>query len=118
MPVAPMRPFKGDCYVANGRKVMNFGIAAKGDPKKSPYRLCHGIAILQTDGKPFGHCWIEKGSTVLDYSNGRNIKLNKTLYHTLGQIDEKSVYRYNPEEVMLKMVRAQHWGPWDSNPPR
>ena len=44
--------------------------------------------------------------------------MNKKMYYTIGQINENSIYRYNPEEVMLKMVRAQHWGPWDSNPPR
>ena len=36
----------GDCYAANGR--LMFG-------KDDSYKLVHGVGILQTDGKPFGH---------------------------------------------------------------
>ena len=41
--------------------------------KDNSYRLVHGVAILARDGKPFGHCWIERGNQVLDYSNGKNL---------------------------------------------
>ena len=58
----------GDCYSANGRWMIG---------KDNSYRLVHGVAILPRDGKPFGHCWIEKGNQVLDYSNGKKIKLPK-----------------------------------------
>ena len=56
----------GDCYAANGREIIGEDESA---------RLVHGVGILQTDGKPFGHCWIEDGNTVLDFSNGKNIKV-------------------------------------------
>ena len=43
----------GDCYQANG----NFIITKMGDKE---FKLCHGVALLASDKKPFGHCWIEK----------------------------------------------------------
>ena len=58
----------GDCYEANGRWMIG---------KDDSYRLVHGVAILPRDGKPFGHCWIERGSQVMDYSNGKDIKISK-----------------------------------------
>ena len=36
---------------------------------------------------PMGHAWVEDGSTVYDYSNGREIKMNKSKYYNLGAID-------------------------------
>ena len=55
----------GDCYQANG----NFIISQMND---KAFKLCHGVAILATDGRPFGHAWIEKGNLVMDFSNGKN----------------------------------------------
>ena len=46
----------GDCYQANG----NFIITKMGD---NDFKLCHGVALLASDKKPFGHCWIEKGGS-------------------------------------------------------
>ena len=43
---------KGDCYRANGRLAISH-------MKDSNWKLCHGVGILQTDGKPFGHAWVE-----------------------------------------------------------
>jgi hypothetical protein len=53
----------GDCYSANGRLMIG---------KDDSYKLVHGIGILQTDGKPFGHCWVEKGSRCIDQSNNQD----------------------------------------------
>ena len=107
---------KGDCYAANGRFITNK--ITLGD--NSGWFLCHGVAILQTDGKPFGHCWIEKGSTVYDKSNNKDIRLAKQLYYLLGRIPVKGhkIYKYTPEKAAIKMVKNKHWGPWDSKPPR
>jgi len=107
---------KGDCYVANGRIVMQ-KISAK-DAKK--WVLCHGVGILQSDGKPFGHAWVENGSRVIDQSNGNDINLPKKLYYTLGQFPVKGykIYKYSPEETGIAMVKNKHWGPWDLKPPR
>ena len=107
----------GDCYEANGRHVMNMMMAP--DTKKC--KLCHGVGILQTDGKPFGHAWIEYGGNkCIDKSNGNDINIPKKLYYEIGNFPVKGykIYKYSPKEAGLKMVRNKHWGPWDSKPPR
>ena len=107
---------KGDCYEANGRFIMH----KMNESDEAKWRLCHGVGILQSDGKPFGHAWAEKGNIVHDESNNRDINLNKKVYYLLGQIPVKGhkIYKYTPEQAGLKMVRNKHWGPWDSKPPR
>ena len=101
----------GNCYSANGRLMFR---------KDDSWILCHGVGILQTDGKPFGHCWIEKGSQVYDFSNGKNAVISKSKYYKLGGIPVKGHknYKYTLDEVRKKIVKTGHWGPWDSNPPR
>ena len=102
---------KGDCYAANGRWMIG---------KDDSYRLVHGVAILPRDGKPFGHCWIEKGGTVLDYSNGKDIKISKKKYYDLGKIpvNPYKLYKYTSEKMGLNILKNKHWGPWDLKPPR
>ena len=107
----------GDCYEANGRHVMNMMMA----PDTKKWKLCHGVGILQTDGKPFGHAWIEYGGNkCIDKSNGNDINIPKKLYYEIGNFPVKGykIYKYSPEETGLKMVRNKHWGPWDLKPPR
>ena len=107
----------GDCYEANGRHVMNMMMA----PDAKKWKLCHGVGILQTDGKPFGHAWIEYGGNkCIDKSNGNDINIPKKLYYEIGNFPVKGykIYKYSPKEAGLKMVRNKHWGPWDSKPPR
>jgi hypothetical protein len=104
----------GDCYRANG----NFIITKMNDKS---FKLCHGVAILATDGKPFGHCWVEKSnSLVMDFSNGKKIALSKKKYYELGGIpaNGKKIHKYSVEETMINMLKHEHWGPWDYNPPR
>ena len=107
---------KGDCYRANGRFVMR----KMNTPDENKWILCHGVGILQTDGKPFGHCWAEKGNMVHDESKGYNINLDKRVYYSLGNIPVKGykIYKYKPEQVGIQMVKNKHWGPWDLKPPR
>ena len=107
----------GDCYEANGRYVLNNTLFGDDDSLV----LCHGAPILQTDGKPFGHCWIEKGNMVLDFSNGRNIKIDKNIYYIIGKIPApgyKKIYKYTFKEMQKKIASTGHWGPWDLKPPR
>lgn len=102
----------GDCYEVNAKYVTS--------KNGKNIKLVHGVAILQTDRKPFGHCWIEKGNKVLDFSNGRKINIDKKLYYALGQIPVKGykIHKYTPKEVLEKIIKYEHWGPWDSTPPR
>tara|TARA_B100000073_G_scaffold267267_1_gene226862 strand:+ start:277 stop:591 length:315 start_codon:yes stop_codon:yes gene_type:complete len=101
----------GDCYSANGR--LMFG-------KDNSYRLCHGVGLLQTDDKPFGHCWVEKGNRCIDKSNGNDINFPKKLYYTLlrAPVPGYKIYKYKPIEVSKNVVKYNHWGPWDLKPPR
>ena len=101
----------GDCYAANGRWMIG---------QDDSYRLVHGGAILATDGKPFGHCWIEKGNQILDFSNGKKIRLSKKKYYELGGIPVKGhkLYKYKYLEAAKLMGKYEHWGPWESKPPR
>ena len=87
---------------------------------KDGYHLVHGVAIMVRDQKPFGHCWIEKGSMVYDYSNDQKIKVSKKKYYELGGIPVKGykLYKYNWEQMGKLMIKNKHWGPWDSKPPR
>ena len=87
---------------------------------KDGYQLVHGVAIMVRDQKPFGHCWIEKGSMVYDYSNDQKIKVSKKKYYELGGIPVKGykLYKYNWEQMGKLMIKNKHWGPWDSKPPR
>ena len=103
----------GDCYQANAKELMY-------DSKFKNAILIHGIALLSADKKPFGHCWIEKGNTVYDFSNGKKIKINKNVYYNMGGIPVKGHknYKYKLEEVRIKILKTGHWGPWDSKPPR
>jgi len=109
-------PKKGDCYDANGRYIIDQKIGGKPQGLK----LVHGVAILQTDGKPFGHCWLEKGNEVWDFSNGKNIRLPKELYYALGRIPVHGykLYKYTADEVAKFIVKTGHWGPWESKAPR
>ena len=101
---------KGDCYMANGRWMIG----------KDGYQLVHGVAIMVRDQKPFGHCWIEKGSMVYDYSNDQEIKVSKKEYYKLGGIPVKGYknYKYNSTQMGIKMIKSKHWGPGDYTPPR
>ena len=84
------------------------------------FKLRHGVALLASDKKPFGHCWIEKGGSILDFSNGKKIATTKKKYYELGGIPVSGYknYLYTPAEAAKKMVETGHWGPWDSKPPR
>ena len=101
----------GDCYSTNGR--LMFG-------KDDSYKLVHGVGILQTDGKPFGHCWVEQGSRCIDKSNGNDINFPKKLYYGLlkAQVKGTNLYKYTTEQVSINVIKKKHWGPWDLKPPR
>lgn len=103
----------GDCYRANGR----FVVSHMSDDN---VKLCHGVGILQSDGKPFGHAWVLYGDRVIDKSNGQDINFPKKLYYGLLKAPVKGtrIYEYTGEQVAKLMFQYKHWGPWDSKPPR
>jgi hypothetical protein len=97
----------GDCYRANGNEFFN----SFGGPNVF---LVHGEVVGQgpLEGVHYGHCWIEDGEDVIDVSNGRNIRIPKDLYYTIGRIG-KNVHRYTMDEARERVMKFKHWGPWD-----
>ena len=93
---------KGDCFRANGVKMMEMPNSAK---------LCHGEAITLS-GK-IHHCWIESGIKVFDFSNDMTTKLDKTKYYDLLSINPSKVKKYTGVEAMVNMMKQKHWGPWE-----
>ena len=95
---------KGDCYRANGR----LAISHMDDDR---WELCHGVGILKSDGKPFGHALVELGPVVFDHSNGKEIQISKKLYYkmTKAKVDDK----YKKMEAAITMMKNNHLGPWD-----
>lgn len=101
----------GDCYEANGRYFMDHAVFPGGEPH---LRLVHGEVTGQgrLDGVKYGHAWIEDGGTVIDVSNGRNLRMPKAAYYALGRIDD-NIHVYTPEQFRKKVMQYKHWGPWD-----
>ena len=109
-----MRKIKhnGNCYSANAKHLL-YGVKSS---EVSNYKLCHGTALNQVDGKPYGHCWLEYRGVVIDKSNGLDVELALNLYYILGGIEK--VYKYTVKEVREKLMEFEHWGAWDYDPPR
>lgn len=100
----------GDCYDANGRYFLD------NYRDDSSAKIVHGEVRGQGPLKniTFGHCWIEDGNVVIDKSNGRNIKMNKDVYYAIGNIKElNNMYKYDLKTFRKKILKYEHWGPWD-----
>ena len=106
---------KGDCYQAAGSLALEF---IRGKFPKA--ELVHGVALNSLDFMPMGHAWVEVGSTVYDYSNGRSLKLPKSKYYKAGAISElmkKGLgrqHRYKGIEIAEIILKHGHWGPWEN----
>ena len=112
------KAIKGDCYVANGRLALDTarGLGPLGEYKDEVV-LVHGVALNSRDFQPMGHAWVEVGSTVYDYSNGKKAKQQKLFYYNHGAIDglmKKGYkqFRYKGEKIALNVLKKGHWGPW------
>jgi hypothetical protein len=101
----------GDCFEAAGRYMMEHAIFPGGKPHLV---LVHGEVTGQgpIEGLKYGHAWIEDGGTVIDVSMGRNIRMPKREYYSIGRIG-KNVHRYTAEQFRKKVLKHEHWGPWD-----
>lgn len=106
----------GDCYEAAGKYMMDRGIIGGED-----LVLVHGEVRGQGPiaGIRYGHAWIEDGETVIDVSNGRNLRMPRQIYYALGGVYpdeppfEPNIHIYTPEEARVKILDYKHWGPWD-----
>jgi hypothetical protein len=115
VPVSPMEMSKlaasgGDCYKANGKYFLDNMY------DEPDLVLVHGEVMGQGElsGISYGHCWCELNGEVLDFSNGREITLDKRIYYALGQIDRlNNLHIYTAEEFSERISEYGHWGPWD-----
>lgn len=137
-------PALGDCYEAAAKYMMDHGTqwAFASSADQNPDLVLVHAEVKgqgQIEGLFFGHAWVEDGDTVIDVSNGRNIRMPKPLYYALGGLYHKPMprggvkqsgrkgepvfdlpyrrepnwHRYTEEEMAINMVRHKHYGPWD-----
>jgi len=99
----------GDCYYVAGHYLMD---NARNNPNLI---LVHGEVSgqKQISGIRYGHAWIEDGDMIIDNSNGRNLKIPKMIYYSIGNIEPDKTFRYNIEQMRRKILDTGHWGPWD-----
>jgi len=126
----------GDCYETAGKLILAMGghfpppsywskvktiIGLKETPESKDFRMVHALVRGQgrLSGKRFGHGWVEwKQSLVIDFSNGNELVLPKSVYYSAGKVDpnEKGAYvTYTTQEAKVKILGKGHWGPWDLN---
>lgn len=101
---------RGDCYESNCKRFLEMSLT------NSNLKLVHGEVSGQGElsGKTFGHCWILDGAQVLDFSNGRDVKLPKLIYYSIGNVEWiGNFFEYNRDQVLEKTTKTGHWGPWD-----
>jgi hypothetical protein len=100
----------GDCYEAAGEYMVEHGLM-RGE---SGLVLVHGEVTGQgpIEGVKYGHAWVEQGGMVIDQSMGRDIRMPRREYYTLGRIG-KNLHRYTLEQMRRKVLETEHWGPWD-----
>ena len=106
----------GDCYEVAAHYILDHVLGMGVKEPNHNLRLVHGEVAGQgpLEGVTFGHAWVEDGETVIDQSNGRDVRMLKVLYYALGRIDELNNFHvYTPEEVRAKLLKHQVYGPWD-----
>lgn len=106
----------GDCYEAAIHYLLDHVLGAGVKNPSQDLRLVHGEVAGQgpLEGVTYGHAWIEDGDMVIDCSNGRDIRMPKILYYTLGHIAElDNIHVYTPEEARARVLEQHVYGPWD-----
>ena len=123
-------PTLGDCYEAAGKYMVENCQA--GDCNLV---LVHGEVQGQGPlaGVRYGHAWVEDGNMVIDKSNGRNLKMAKVLYYSIGAIASPdmskwakpdsindlnmfsggNLHKYTWTSTREKILDSGTWGPWD-----
>lgn len=111
----------GDCMSAAVNYMMRVYTTYFGKPIKSKtgkpilvQALVYGQGTVK--GLRFPHAWVEDGDTVIDQSNGRDIRMDKGVYYAIGGIKpkEKGAYKqYDFVQMKKKLMSTGHYGPWD-----
>lgn len=98
----------GTCYQDAMHYMMRHGKRGNDD-----ILLCHGLVTGQGEikGIVYNHAWIEKGNKVIDETIP--ITIDKRVYYALGNIKEKTVFRYTYDEMAKKVTEFKIYGPWE-----
>jgi len=111
------RSAEGDCYEAAANYLVENGLGMwGGSQKKGNLILVHAEVMGQgpLDGVAFGHAWVEDGNTVIDRSNGGDVRMSKQRYYAAGKIGEiNNIHKYTVEEARRKLLDTGVYGPWD-----
>ena len=101
----------GDCYEAAGKYIMDKCLFAG---PNCDLILVHAEVTGQgpIQGLKHGHAFVLDGDTVIDRSNGRDVRLPKQVYYNLGNIGD-NLHEYTFKEFRRKVTEYRHWGPWD-----
>jgi len=102
----------GDCFEAAYKKLYE---VFREHPEA---KLVHAIVTGQGEikGVQHGHAWVEIGDTVLDYSNGRTIKMPKQIYYAIGNVDPSNSDEYKTysfKEMADISMDQGTYGPWE-----
>lgn len=116
----------GDCYEAAANFIlhrstlhmMSGGKVGGSAEEVANFIVVHAEVMGQgpLEGTSFGHAFVidTASDTVIDQSNGRDIRLPRMIYYAIGAIEEIGNYHeYTPEEVMENLIKYKHYGPWD-----
>lgn len=107
----------GDCYEAAALYLM--------DHRNNPsLRLVHAEVAGQgpLQGMTLGHGWVEdiETHTVIDRSNGRDIRMPSMLYYAIGNVNGiNNIHRYTFAEMRDRILgyvdcmNSGTFGPWD-----
>lgn len=88
--------------------------------ERGPFRICHGLPV-GTSGEIHGlrhwHAWVEVTPPlgdvlVLDFSNGKQVTMARTLYYSIGGIGEDHVWRFTINDAERLLRKLRHVGPW------
>tara|TARA_Y100000389_G_scaffold11292_1_gene10430 strand:+ start:158 stop:490 length:333 start_codon:yes stop_codon:yes gene_type:complete len=100
----------GDCFEVAVKYMMDEGLG--GD-----LTLVHAEVIGQgsIDGIQYAHAFcVDSNDTVIDKSNGGDLRLPKPLYYAVGGIYAVDNYHEYSYSEMIKMcMEYEHYGPWD-----
>lgn len=116
----------GDCYDAAAKYIMSLSNLYMGPRGRAEGDVgaAEGLILVHAEvmgqgpleGTTFGHGFVVDTELdfVIDKSNGRDIKLPRSLYYAIGQIEEiGNYYEYTPQEMVENMIKFKHYGPWD-----
>lgn len=101
--------FSGDCFNSAYDFMMKRGY------KNKNLKLVHSFVSGQGNlrGKRFTHAWCEDDENVFDYSNGREIEINKMIYYAIGNINPNQGKYYDFNDTIEMSSKHGDKGPWE-----